>query len=380
MLVMERMTPAYEDALPAGRGYFFNNPPLLCQLCLPSITANSVSDFGLHPATPMPDLAAQNSMLETNNELRAGYRALSGANGPAPIKELPTRIPLHTLPQPTDRSHLMTTIGCYDDDQLSSYMLDWDASGPHFIVAGPPGSGKTNLLHTAILAAAEQYSPQDLRFILIDFNERSLRQFRSLKHVIQHVTNVLEFPPFLATLQHELRAFHEHDSNEPAPRTILIIDDYDAASEALSTQPDTLRQMRDQVRLYSNTGLHLWVAGYMERTGDPLMKQLMLRRSGFGLVTKDSLQKLNIRTTGLPHETMPEGRAYFPQSNIIHVLQTALVEDPAYYVQRINAIWGDYDRATWQHRTTNTPPPQPQPSPVEDITNDFAVDIDTAGG
>ena len=42
---------------------------------------------------------------------------------------------------------------------------------------------------------------------------------------------------------------------------MIVIDDYDATSEALSGHLDTLRQLRDHVRLHSDFGFYVWAAG-----------------------------------------------------------------------------------------------------------------------
>jgi hypothetical protein len=115
------------------------------------------------------------------------------------------------------------------------------------------------------------------------------------------------------------------------------IDDYDLTSEALTTSNEVLLQLRDHVRLNS-PGLYIWAAGYLERTSDPLMKQLLLRRSGFALAAKESLQAMNVRTVGLPSEMMPQGRSYLPRQNRIDVVQSPMPMIRA-LAERINTIW-----------------------------------------
>jgi DNA segregation ATPase FtsK/SpoIIIE, S-DNA-T family len=332
-----------EGQLPKGRGFIAHNPPLMCQITLPCREA-TVDDG------------------ETLKAVRALVQELgrTRAQSPAPIRELPTRISFKFMtindvgeglrPSPTgDSTHILTTIGQCDDDMLSLYTLDWWESGPHFVVIGPAGSGKTNLLYVAALAAARQHSPDEVRFLLVDFNGRSLRTLAGLKHVIRHVTNTVELQEQLACLNAELTAF-ERDEQRAAnpPKTVILMDDYDTAAEILGAQGPLLHQLRDQVRLHSEAGLHLWAAGYLERASDPLIRQLLLRRSGFGMSVRESLHTLNIRTVGLSAEPMPEGRAYFVEHNTIQVIQTAWVENPAQMVASINEeIWPRKGQAHW---------------------------------
>ncbi len=301
--------------------------------------------------------------------------------------QLPAQIPLNTLPIPqyVDEARIITTLGRYDDDSLSLFTLDWEESGPHFIVTGPPGSGKTNMLRAAVLSAAQHYPPEALRFLLVDFNGRSLRPLDGLKHVIKRVTDVIDLQAQLTNLHNEMNVFYAQwhdDSAITIPRTIIVFDDYDAVSEALSGNNNLLRHLRDHVRLHSELGLHIWIAGYLERIGDPLIKQLLLKRSGFGLSIRDSLHNLNVRVTDLPGDVMPAGRAYFAEHNTIRVVQTALAENPKLTVNRINAqVWADRNRSSWEN------PVDQEELVGEDNQNatnskeqdDFALDIDTEG-
>lgn len=377
-----------DEDLPSGRGFVAGSPTLACQISMPCLRM------------PEDDQDMMNGMTQIIESLRLGYLQLENRTldatitaenqqAPAPIAELPTKIPLHILQAQVRRQnayHIITPIGRRDDDALSTYSVDWWEDGPHFIVTGPPGSGKTNLLQAAILSAAQQHSPEQLRFLLIDFNGRSLRSLNNLKHVIRRVSDVSELKTQLRHLASEMNAFAERvrdqtgDGSAPLeiPATVVVIDDYDPTSEALSANPELLTQLRDHVRLHSELGLYLWVAGYLERTTDPLIKQLLLRRSGFGLMIRDSLQKLNVRTTGLPADAMPEGRTYVPQHNRVEVVQTALVESPQSYVAQINdALWKAYGRAAWLNPAKGNAAPVLPDAPVRASSRD--VSIDTPG-
>ncbi len=386
-----------ESTLPRGRGYIPQAPPLLVHIALPS-TLQRVDE----------DAAVTRALRQVVDSLRQGYAALQGFDSrhtpldqtqhPAPIGELPPRIPLNSLPLakaiPTPNpsplhgegdKNINTTLGRLDDDRLRTFQLDWTEDGPHFVVAGAPGTGKTNLLHAAVLGAASVYSPRDLRVLLIDFSGRSLRSLEPLKHVLARVTDAAALDEQLTLLEAALS-----QSQPDTPHTIIVIDDYDATSESLlSSGGQALKRLRDLARLPSEAGIHIWAAGYMERTGDVLMRQLLLHRSGFGLCSRESLAVFGIRTNQLPAEIMPEGRAYFARHNQIAVVQTALVENAALTVNRLNQqVWGDYEQVTLSI-------PAPTPVPVVGAQGLAAVphtetsepdapplpplDIDTAG-
>ncbi len=385
-----------EGSLPRGRGYIPQAPPLLVQIALPS-TIERVDE----------DAAVLRALRQVVDGLRQGYAALQGLDArrtptdqtqnPAPIGELPLKIPLNSLPLPKNPSpnpppqamdgekntHIVTTLGRLDDDRLQTFQLDWTEDGPHFVVAGAPGTGKTNLLQAAVLSAAGIQSPQALRVLLVDFSGRSLRALESLKHVVARVTDVIALDAQLTLLETALA-----DTQPITSLTVIVIDDYDATSESLlASGGQTLKRLRDLARLQSEAGIHFWVAGYMERSGDLLLRQLLLHRSGFGLCSRESLAVFGIRTSQLPTEMMPEGRAYFAQHNQIAVVQTALIENAVLSVNRLNRqVWNDYEPASLTSSSTTVPVvevgliPPASPQTTEDTPESVPpLEIDTAG-
>src|SRR5690606_8505797 len=109
-----------------------------------------------------------------------------------------------------------------------------------------------------------------------------------------------------------------------------------------------------------------------------LIKHLLLKRSGFGMSVKDSLHPFNVRVTGLANEIMPPGRAYFTQNNTLRVVQTALVENAALYVNRINEqIWGQAQPAHWRQNLEQLSATEGSDAPASNPAS--PLDIDTAG-
>jgi len=54
------------------------------------------------------------------------------------------------------------------DRDLMPTVVTLDAK-PHFIVTGPPSSGKSTTLHTWILSLAEFYTPQEIGIVMVDY-------------------------------------------------------------------------------------------------------------------------------------------------------------------------------------------------------------------
>jgi S-DNA-T family DNA segregation ATPase FtsK/SpoIIIE len=75
-----------------------------------------------------------------------------------------------------------------DHQSLKPISLALDEDGPTFLIAGTSvQSGKTTLLRTWLIGLAEQYSPEDVQFILIDFHARTLVAFRNLPHRWEYI-------------------------------------------------------------------------------------------------------------------------------------------------------------------------------------------------
>lgn len=351
-----------DDAMPSGRGLIAHNPPLPCQISLPILSA-------------VDDETTQAELMPVLNMMRTVYQAQHGkTQSPLPIDELPVKISLQALSQPTVKRSLMTTLGYCDDDTLSQFTLDWWKQGPHFVVTGPPATGKTNLLYLTALAAAQQYTPKDLRLILVDFTGRSLRSLANLKHTVAYITDIDGFTDVLGHLETEFEFVSDSKTH-----TILMIDNYDMLHETLGGDTTLLKQLRGLIRIYADDYLYLWVSSHLEHMGDPLLRQLLMQRCGFGFSTKESLYGFNVRTNHLVQDIMPQGRAFFVQYSTIQTVQTAFIDDIANEVQNLNEQWGDVEAAQWFGQYNSVRNTQANNALKDEPANTNNIDIDTAG-
>ena len=63
--------------------------------------------------------------------------------------------------------------------------------GPHGLVAGTTGSGKSEILQSYILSMATLFHPYEVGFIIIDFKGGGMvNQFRKLPHLNGAITNI----------------------------------------------------------------------------------------------------------------------------------------------------------------------------------------------
>lgn len=90
-----------------------------------------------------------------------------------------------TLPKDYDYSYIDVPIGVDASKSIKGLCFSSKAVpySPHFFIGGKSGSGKTILLHNIILNAAARYSPDLLRFYLVDMKAGvSLLPYQNLPH------------------------------------------------------------------------------------------------------------------------------------------------------------------------------------------------------
>lgn len=209
------------------------------------------------------------------------------------LDDLPTMLGIDDVeswqPQPgwerrAPAHDLRVPIGLDADGQVLHLDLKESAlggDGPHGLVVGATGSGKSELLRTLVLALSLQHSPEDLGMVLVDFKGgATFAGLADLPHVSALVTNLgddLGLVDRMAdTLTGELvrrqEALHaagcasleEHRSArrrgadlEPMPSLFVCIDEF---SELLSSRPDFIDVFVAIGRVGRSLGIHLLLA------------------------------------------------------------------------------------------------------------------------
>lgn len=86
---------------------------------------------------------------------------------------------------------LAAPIGVRAGGAVFSFDIHEKHSGPHGLVAGTNGSGKSEMAQSWIASMALQFSPRDVNFVLVDFKGTSLLQpFRDLPHLAGSISNL----------------------------------------------------------------------------------------------------------------------------------------------------------------------------------------------
>jgi S-DNA-T family DNA segregation ATPase FtsK/SpoIIIE len=130
-------------------------------------------------------------------------RDLAGLLPAASDSSLPRRVRLLDLPQPgltvdstgrisgswtTARDRLLATLGRTAQGPLQ---VDLCRDGPHALVAGTTGSGKSELLQTLIASLAMQHPPDRCSFLLVDYKGgAAFAEAATLPHTVGLVTDL----------------------------------------------------------------------------------------------------------------------------------------------------------------------------------------------
>jgi DNA segregation ATPase FtsK/SpoIIIE, S-DNA-T family len=157
-----------------------------------------------------------------------------------------------------------------------------EGMGPHGLVIGATGSGKSELLRTVVAALAATHSSEDLNFVLVDFKGgATFASLDALPHTSAVITNLADELPLVDRMrdalagemvrrQELLRGAGNYISRyeyekarvageplEPMPSLLIICDEF---SELLAAKPDFIDLFVMIGRLGRSLGVHLLLA------------------------------------------------------------------------------------------------------------------------
>ncbi|HEU4346223.1 MAG TPA: type VII secretion protein EccCa [Actinoplanes sp.] len=224
-------------------------------------------------------LAAMSRSVDTPLATELGLGELLG------IADLDTfRVARSWLPRP-NRDKLRVPIGVGGNGgaiELDLKESAQDGMGPHGLLIGATGSGKSELLRTLVLALAATHSSETLNFVLIDFKGgATFSSMDRLPHTAAVITNLADELPLVdrmvdaidgellrrqellrrsgnfAGLRDYEKARAGGSALPPLPSLLVICDEF---SELLSAKPDFIDLFVQIGRLGRSLGVHLLLA------------------------------------------------------------------------------------------------------------------------
>jgi len=170
-------------------------------------------------------------------------------------------------------------IGLNTNGSLFSLNIHEKYHGPHGLIAGMTGSGKSEFIQSFILSIAINYHPHDVAFVLIDYKGGGMaNSFKGLPHLSGTITNLggNQIKRSLVSLKSELKRrqsiFSKANVNhidkyqklyrgkkvsEPLPHLVIIADEF---AELKSQQQEFMQELVSTARIGRSLGVHLILA------------------------------------------------------------------------------------------------------------------------
>lgn len=234
-------------------------------------------------------------------------------------------------------------LGLRGRDELLMLNLHEKAHGPHGLMAGTTGSGKSETLQSYIASLAVNFHPYEVAFLLIDYKGGGMANlFADLPHLVGAITNldVAQANRALVSIQAELkkrqRLFGEYDVNhinqytklfkegvakEPMPHLFLISDEF---AELKANQPDFMKELVSAARIGRSLGIHLILA---TQKPSGVVDDQIWSNSKFKIALKvqDAADSREILKTPDAAEITQTGRGYLQVGNneIYELFQSA---------------------------------------------------------
>ncbi|MED0668924.1 type VII secretion protein EssC [Aneurinibacillus aneurinilyticus] len=221
--------------------------------------------------------------------------------------------------------------------------IEQNGHGPHGLMAGTTGSGKSEVIQSIILSLAATYHPHEMAFMLIDYKGGGMSNtFEGLPHVIATITN-LEDPNLINRAKVSLRAELERRQKifnmagniqhideyfrsdwrfrEPLPHLLIVIDEF---AQLKKDQPEFMDELISIAAIGRTLGVHLLLATQKpagvvdEKIWSNSRFRICLRVQDDG-DSREMIQIPNASTINVP------GRAYFQVGNneVLEYFQSA---------------------------------------------------------
>ncbi|HEX8870147.1 MAG TPA: type VII secretion protein EccCa, partial [Lentzea sp.] len=253
-------------------------------------------------------------------------------------------------PRNAQRARMSVPIGVTEEGEVVELDLKESAQGgmgPHGLVIGATGSGKSELLRTLVLGLAATHSSEILNLVLVDFKGgATFLGMDRLPHTSAVITNLADELPLVDRMQDSLNgemirrqellrvsgypSLFEYEKARaageplaPFPTLLLVVDEF---SELLASKPEFMDLFVSVGRLGRSLGVHLLLAsqrldeGRIHRVEGHLSYRIALR-------TFSSMESRSVIGVANAYELPPE-----PGNGYLKIDQTNLVRFKGAYV------------------------------------------------
>lgn len=226
-----------------------------------------------HLAQTLADIRVEEKELNADIPSLLTFLEMYGARSIADL-----HIPARWRHSRTDDS-MRVPIGMCGGGKLCFLDIHEKYHGPHGLVAGMTGSGKSETLQTFILSLCINFSPEDINFFLIDYKGGGMANlFHRLPHLVGQITNLSgnQIRRAMISIKSEnirrqrlfnqygvnninqyTRMYKEGEGLTPLPHLLIIIDEF---AELKTSEPDFMQELISVSQVGRSLGIHLILA------------------------------------------------------------------------------------------------------------------------
>jgi len=174
---------------------------------------------------------------------------------------------------------MKTPIGMKMGNEIFYFDIHEKEHGPHGLIAGTTGSGKSETMLAYLVSLCANYHPHQVGFVIVDYKGGGMiNDISELPHLLGSITNLddNDIQRALLSLKSELkhrqrlfdqfkinhiddyqRLYSEKIAKVALPHLILVVDEF---AELKADQPEFMKELVSAARIGRSLGLHLILA------------------------------------------------------------------------------------------------------------------------
>lgn len=194
-------------------------------------------------------------------------------------KDITNDVIIHNWNNNDTSNEIQVPIGISEDGKVLILDLHERGMGPHGLIAGMTGSGKSEILQTIILSLIINYSSEEIGLFLIDYKGGGMSKlFEGIPHLMGSISNLSGRMIYraMASVKSEntyrqkcfmkasvnniyeyQRLYRQGIISEPLPHVFIIIDEF---AELKREEPEFMKELVSVARVGRSLGVHLILA------------------------------------------------------------------------------------------------------------------------